>query len=110
VSAFIGAAARAQTARRHLETAKQLEARWRALSPEEREALKAEVAAVKHAAGEVQQNLTFGVRGFVHEFKAAKDGREAEPMAQARPLTRSVPDLARATLALKAALERPPAG
>lgn len=107
MAAFIGAAARAQAARKHLQTAQELEARWRALSPEQRAGLQAEIDVVKQAAAEVQQNLTFGVRGFVHEFKAAKDGREAAPMDQARPLTKSVPDLARAVVALRAKLDPP---
>jgi hypothetical protein len=109
MAAFIGAAARAKAARKHLETAQSLEARWRALSPTEREALKSEITAVTAAASEVQQAVTFGVRGFVHEFKAAKDGKDAAPMERARPLTKSVPDLVRASIALRAALDRPPA-
>lgn len=105
MSPLLSTAARARAARRHLQAAQELEARWRSLSPEERSALQAEIDVVKRIATEVQQNVTFGVRGFMHEFKAAKDGREAEPMAQARPLTKSVPDLVKATLALKAKLD-----
>jgi hypothetical protein len=100
------AVATARTAQRHLRTVRDLEQRWEALTPEQRAELRGEVDAMRRVAAAVQFRLTYGARGFVNEFKAAKDGRPAPEIDEGRPLAESVADLARAIQAVRAALQR----
>jgi hypothetical protein len=104
----------ARTAQRHLSTARDLEARWSDLTREQQQAVRGELRAMRQAAGEVQHKLSFGVRGFVHEFRAAKEGVEPGPLDEGRPLGESVKALAAATRrmhsALNVATEFPPPG
>jgi hypothetical protein len=109
MSPLFAAAALARTAHRHLQTARELEARWDELAPEQQAAVRVELGAMRQAAGDVRFKLTHGVRGFAQEFKAARDGVEAAPIDPGKPFGESVKDLGRATRAMATALQAPPA-
>ena len=100
-----GAMGLARTAQRHLATARDLEERWQNLSDAQRDVVREELRAMRTATGQVNHKLSFGMRGFVHEFKAAKDGVEPGPIDEGRPLNESVKDLAAATKRMRAVLE-----
>jgi len=104
MSPLFAAATLARTAHRHLQTARELEARWADLAPEQQDAVRAELGAVHTAAAAVRFKLTYGARGFAQEFKAARDGVTAEPIDEGKPLGESVKELSRATRAMAAAL------
>lgn len=92
-----GAVGLARTAQRHLQTARELEQRWHDLTPEQQQVVRDELKVLRTAVNQVNFKLSFGVRGFVHEFRAAKDGVEPGPIDEGRPLKESVGDLAAAT-------------
>ena len=100
------AVATARTAQRHLRTARELEQRWEQLTPEQRAEVRVELDAMRKVGAAVQHRLTYGARGFVGEFKAAKDGKPSPEIDEGRPLAESVVDLARAINAVRAALQR----
>lgn len=107
---LFAAAARAKAAQRHLRTAQELEARWDKLSPSDREELRGEMDRLRLAAKGVQTRLSYGVRGFVHEFKAAKDGKEAGPIDEGKPLDEGIKELYGAIKSVRTVLDRiPPA-
>ena len=99
-----GAVGLARTAQKHLQTARELEQRWNDLTPDQQQAMRAELQVMRTAVNQVNYKLSFGVRGFVHEFKAAKDGVEPGPIDEGRPLKDSVGDLASATKRMGKAL------
>jgi hypothetical protein len=95
----------ARTANARMQTARELEARWRALPPEQQEEARAEWLVLKAALGDVGSRLTAGPRGFARGFRAGLRGEEAEAPEDGRPLTEVVRDLHAATTALRAKLD-----
>jgi hypothetical protein len=94
-----------RTANARLHSARDLEARWNALSPEEQADARAELETVKAATVALRARLTHGPRGFVREFGAAYQGKESESPDAPRPLAQLAGELHAATKALRAKLD-----
>ncbi|WP_354701042.1 hypothetical protein DSM112329_01349 [Paraconexibacter sp. AEG42_29] len=95
----------ARTANARVNTARDLDARWKALGPDGQEAARTEWDNLKAALGAVRTRLEAGPRGFMREFNAARKGEEPEAVPDPRPLGELVRDLHVATEALRAKLD-----
>jgi hypothetical protein len=95
----------ARTAHARLRTARELEARWKALPPDQQEATRADWEETKVALVAVRDRLTAGPRGFTEGFGAAYRGDEARPAPEVRPLAEIVRELAGATDRLRRSLD-----
>lgn len=103
---YLALAQLARTANDRMRAARELEARWQALPPEDQEAARAEWVTLKAALRDVSARMTAGPRGFARGFRAGLRGEEVEePADDARPLAQVVRDLHSATTALKAKLD-----
>jgi cytochrome c1 len=94
----------AQTARAanaRLRAARDLEARWKVLPPEDQAEAREEWENVKAALVAVRARFEAGPRGFVREFKAGLEGTDAEAVAPPRPLHELAAELHVATNALR---------
>jgi len=104
-------AARAANAR--VKTARDLDARWRALGPEGQEEARVEWERLKAAMKAVREHAEAGPRGFVTQFSAAYRGEEIDAPPPPRSLGQLVGELHVATNALRDKLDaveaQPPA-
>jgi hypothetical protein len=96
-------AARAANAR--IRTARELDARWRALGPEGQAEARVEWENLKAALTAVRTRMEHGPRGFAREFSAAYRGEESAPVAEPRSLGELVGELHVATNAMRAKLD-----
>lgn len=95
----------AKLAHARVSTARELEARWKALPPEQQEEARKEWEAVKAALAAVRTRLEYGPRGFVSELKAGYRGEESAPADDPRPLAELAKELASASNALRNKLD-----
>ncbi|CAB4951455.1 unannotated protein [freshwater metagenome] len=105
MAGYLALAQLARTANDRMRAARELEARWQALPPDEQEEARAEWVVLKAALRDVSARMTAGPRGFARGFRAGLRGEEAEAPADGRPLTAVVRDLHAASTALKAKLD-----
>lgn len=97
-----------RVANARVRTARELEARWKALGPEGQEDARAEWARVSDALDAVRERIAAGPKGFVRGFAAGYAGEEARPAPETRPLGTLVRELHDATGALRAKLDALP--
>lgn len=100
----------ARVAKARVGTARELEARWSSLPPEQQDALRTEWLAVEDALEAVRARLLAGPRGFAREFGAAYRGEEARPAQDTRSLVSVVRELHATSTALRARLDALDAG
>lgn len=105
MAGYLALAQLARTANDRVRAARELEARWRALPPEQQAAARAEWDDLKLALAEVRERMTAGPRGFAKGLRAGYRGEEPEAAPDARPLVAVVRDLHAATTALRAKLD-----
>ena len=96
----------ARTAHARVRTAQELDARWKALPPEQQEAARAEWTELKTALGAVRYRLEAGPRGFMREFSAAYKGEEAEAVEEPKGLGALSTDLLKACTRLRQRLDQ----
>jgi len=101
MAGFLHLTQTARMANARIRAARDLEARWNALSPEQQEEARAEWSGAKEALAAVRTRLAAGPRGFVREFNAGLKGTELEPLPPPRPLGALVLELHGATNALR---------
>lgn len=95
----------ARLAHSRVATARELEARWKALPPEQQEEARKEWDAVKAALAAVRTRLEYGPRGFMSELKAGYRGEDTDPPEDPRPLAELAKELAAASNALRDKLD-----
>jgi hypothetical protein len=101
MAGYLQLAQTARAANARIRAARDLEARWKALPPEEQEEARTEWTNVKAALAAVRARMEAGPRGFVREFKAGLAGTDSEPAPELRPLPVLVGELHVATNALR---------
>ena len=88
-----------------IRAARDLEARWNALPPEQQEEARAEWTGATQALAASATRLAAGPRGFVREFNAGLKGTDSSPRPP-RPLGALVLELHGATTALRDEAQR----
>jgi hypothetical protein len=105
MTGYLALAQLARTANERVRQARELEARWKALPPDEQAAARVEWDTLKVALTDVRLRLTAGPRGFASGFRAGYRGEEPEQAPDGRRLAEVVRDLHAASTALKAKLD-----
>jgi hypothetical protein len=95
----------ASQAHARVRAAQELEARWKALSPEQQAGAIVEWDRLKAALAATRARLEYGPRGFLREFNAARKGEEAAAVDDPRPLGELAKELHAATTAMRAKLD-----
>lgn len=97
-----------RVANARVRTARELQARWNALAPEDQEEARAEWARVADALDAVRDRIAAGPKGFARGFAAGYRGEEAQAAPETRPLGPLVRELHEATAALRSKLDALP--
>jgi hypothetical protein len=105
VPGYLQLAQVARAAHARLRAARELEARWHTLTPEQQDATRADWEDMKRALVAVRDRLTAGPRGFAQGFGAAYRGDDTAATPEVRPLTEIVRELAGATDRLRRSLD-----
>lgn len=95
----------ARLAHARVATARELEARWKALPPDQQDQARQEWDAVKGSLAAVRARLEYGPRGFMSELKAGYRGEETAPKDDPRPLAELAKELHATTTALREKLD-----
>lgn len=95
----------ARLAEARMRTARELQARWRELDPDQQREARDEATRLGRALVDVRERVAAGPKGFARGFRAGLRGEDAPEVEDPRPLTELVRELHGASQALRAKLD-----